>query len=96
MTRPIVRNRRSRQHAINRLQGPEYFRSATDRFIRIGSLKHEQFSRLFARISHCGMEPQYVYPHLPFTSPVVYRYTTKQFYTIILSCQWFFIVNFRL
>ncbi len=52
MTRPIVRNRRSGQHAIDRLQRPEYFRSATDRFIRIGSLKHGQFSRLFARISH--------------------------------------------
>ncbi len=52
MTRPIFRNRRSGQCAIDRRQGPEYFRSAIDRYIRIGSLKHGQFSRLFARISH--------------------------------------------
>jgi hypothetical protein len=81
MTRPIVRNRRSGQHAIDRLQRPEYFRSATDRFIRIGSLKHGQFSRLFARISHVATLHG-VYPHLPFTSPVVYCYTTKLLYIL--------------
>ena len=55
MTRPIVRYRRSGQRAIDRLQGPEYFRSATDRFIRIGSLKHGDVSSVFAILSLYGI-----------------------------------------
>jgi len=61
------------QRATNRLQRPEYFRSAIDSLIkdiwnRFTQARH--FSRVFARLSHCGMKPQYVYSHLPFTSPV--------------------------
>jgi hypothetical protein len=46
--------------------------------IDIGTLKHETFSRRFAIVVCHRMESDNgVYPHLPFTSPVVYCYTTK-------------------
>ena len=56
MTRPIVRRRRSGQYAIDRRQRPEYFRSAIDRYFRIGSLKHDQFSRLKPELVHYRMK----------------------------------------
>jgi hypothetical protein len=61
------------QRATDRRQGPEYFRSATDRYVYdIGSLKHGDVFSVFARIIVViGMKPiTSVYPHLPFTSPV--------------------------
>ncbi len=44
----------------------------------IGTLKHETFSRRFAIVvCHRMRSDNGVHPHLPFTSPVVYFYTTK-------------------
>jgi hypothetical protein len=52
MTRPIVRRRRSMTKFKS--QGTEalYFRSANNKFVKIGSQKHDQFSRLKPELVH--------------------------------------------
>ena len=79
MTRPIVRCRRSGQCAIDRLQRPEYFRSAIDRYIESVHSSTDSFQDCLPELVHWH-DANVVYPHLPFTSPVVYCYTTKQLY----------------